>query len=94
MDNDPSRKHSLWLCPSFPHFGRLQNIIERCALDYGTPIFSPHVTLLDGVYGTGLADTAAALAKASAPLQITLLDAAAGTSYFQCVYLIAHKGSN
>ena len=48
-------RHALWLVPADPVRGRLAALIEELARAHGTAPFAPHVTLLSGLPGGGLA---------------------------------------
>lgn len=41
-----SKGYTLWLVPTGEAFNKFSNIIKKLAMEYGTPVFQPHVTLL------------------------------------------------
>ncbi len=65
-------RHALWLVPADPVRKRLAALIEELARAHATAPFAPHVTVLSGLASEGLADAAAALARTSPPLEVTL----------------------
>jgi 2'-5' RNA ligase len=65
---------ALWLLPADPVRARCAEWIERLSRELSTPRFAPHVTLLHGIprAASSVVAAAAALARATAPLQVRL----------------------
>ena len=51
LSNKKNCKHSIWLSPSNAAFELLQQRIEMLTEHSGTPVFTPHMTLLGGIEG-------------------------------------------
>lgn len=69
---------------------RFAELITRLSARLGTPVFEPHITLA-GIAATeadGL-ERGAHLARALAPITVTLTDIAYSTEYFRCLYVRA-----
>ncbi|GBG81510.1 hypothetical protein CBR_g32499 [Chara braunii] len=87
---------SVWAVPppDSPLPKRLGGVISRLAQTYGTPVFEPHVTISGGIRAKSEEDVVAAfkeLCAGLAPFNCRAVDVAAGTSFFQCVYLLIAK---
>lgn len=83
--------YSLWLRPRGPLADKLCAEIAAQAAEYGSPVFTPHVTLLGDVAGSKeevLAKTQQLAASIKA-FRVNFLDVAQGSSFHRCVYLLA-----
>lgn len=86
-----SARYHLWLKPSGTVRDALAQTIRELALEFGGPIFEPHVTLLGNLIGTEdehIQRTRTAAANLC-PIKIILSKPACGAQYFQCVFMRA-----
>lgn len=81
--------YHLWLVPAGKTLHRLRRIIDDLAEAHSGPAFTPHVTLLSPLVGeeTSLIETNRRLAAGLSPFNLELTVPAAGTTFFQCIYM-------
>jgi len=81
--------YHLWLVPAGHASHRLQAVVDRLAEAHTGPAFTPHVTLLSGLSAdeASLVETNRRLAAGLEPFNLDLTGPAAGTTFFQCIYM-------
>jgi 2'-5' RNA ligase len=84
-----SATYSLWLEPSGKMAYKLQERIKKLSKEHGTPLFSPHVTLLGGVQATEtemipLADTLSSYVE---PFELELTKAGYLDTFYQSLFI-------
>jgi 2'-5' RNA ligase len=87
-----SSAYSLWLQPSGPAYDHYQEWINKLTAAHGTSHFEPHVTVLGQIQNNEtdvVMRTQAMANKIVGPVDIHLMKAAYGETYFQCIYLLA-----
>lgn len=84
-----STKYSLWLEPSGEIAFKLQERIKKLSKEHGTPLFSPHVTLLGGVNSseTELVPLANTLASSVEPFELKLTKAGYHNNFYQSLFI-------
>jgi 2'-5' RNA ligase len=83
-------KYSLWLLP--PHgdvYDAFEALILRLSKRCSAPRFGPHVTLLGGLRGRGVAAGVRALASSLRPFHIALTGLRYMDEYYQCLFIKA-----
>jgi 2'-5' RNA ligase len=82
-------RFTLWLLLAPEAHERFQALIAGLSTRLGTPLFPPHVTLLEGLAGSGeeLRQRTRALAAAIEPFEAHLLEAAWLDEYFRCLFV-------
>lgn len=87
--------YSIWAEPPAGAFkDKLQHEIQRLANIHKGPSFTPHVTLVGGIWLTSQQEIiarATAAAKRLKRFTIRLAEPSAGSTYHQCVYLLCEK---
>ena len=92
MSQIPCReKYSVWLVPTGDVCDRLSLILHRLSARYGSPEFSPHVTLLGSCVGPRgeLIRQSACVAAALRPFVIRLEKVDFLDEYFRCLFVRA-----
>ena len=88
-----AKAYSLWLIPTGGVYNKFSDLIRRLAMEYSSPIFEPHVTLLgefmqseeDVIRKTGQ------LAEGKEPFPITLTTIDYQDFYFRALFVKAEK---
>ncbi|KAL9329470.1 hypothetical protein ACSQ67_004473 [Phaseolus vulgaris] len=82
--------YSVWAIPPEDVAARFANLMTALRSDFGGPHFQPHITLVGAIKLTA-DDALAKLRSASQalkPFHVTVDRVAAGTFFYQCVYLL------
>ena len=81
--------YHLWLAPEGDALHQLQGVVDQLAEAHGGPVFTPHVTLLSGLTAdeASLIRTNRELTTGLEPFQLSLAEAEAGATFFQCIYM-------
>jgi len=81
--------HSLWLEPSGAAAYKLQERIKKLSRKYETPVFPPHVTLLEGVQSTEteLVPLANTLASSLESFELVLTKAGYSDQFYRSLYI-------
>lgn len=81
--------HSLWLEPSGDIAYKLQERIKKLSKKYETPVFPPHVTLLEGVQSTEteLVPLANTLASSLETFELLLTKAGYSDEFYRSLYI-------
>jgi 2'-5' RNA ligase len=89
-----SATYSLWLEPTGDIAYKLQERIKKLSNENGTPLFSPHVTLLGGIQGSEseLVPLANTLASSVRPFELELTKAGYLDTFYQSLFI--HVGEN
>lgn len=84
-----SATYSLWLEPSGQIAYKLQERIKSLSEKYGTPLFSPHVTLLGGVSATEtkMIPIANTLVSSVEPFELELTKAGYLDTFYQALFI-------
>lgn len=84
-----SATYSLWLEPSGQTAYKLQERIKNLSEKYGTPLFSPHVTLLGGVSATEtkMIPIANTLVSSVEPFELELTKAGYLDTFYQSLFI-------
>lgn len=89
-DTNPVGKgYALWLIPGEPVFNRLAREISRLSLQFSTPRFEPHITLLGRIIlpeekALGKSER---LARCLRPFPVELADIDDLDEYFRCLFV-------
>lgn len=91
---EPS-KYSLWLEPSGNIAYKLQERIKKLSEENGTPLFSPHVTLLGSLNAseTELIPLADTLASSAEPFELELTKAGYLDTFYQSLFIHVKENS-
>lgn len=81
--------YSLWLMPSGNFYSAAKRLIDLLSLQYRTPVFEPHVTLVGNIELSEreIIKKAEALARSMGKLEITLEGIANSEDYFEAIFL-------
>jgi len=84
-----SATYSLWLEPSGDIAYKLQERIKKLSKENGTPVFSPHVTLLGGLKASKeeLIPLANTLASSAMPFELQLTKAGYLDTFYQSLFI-------
>lgn len=90
-----TKSYSLWLMPTGGISVKLAHMISQLSMDYSTPSFEPHVTLLNGIIGPEeeIVKKAAQTASMLAPYEILLTRVDYLDKYFRCLFINVEKTS-
>jgi 2'-5' RNA ligase len=82
-------RFSLWLLLPREAHERFQSLIAKLSARLGTPLFEPHITLLGGLTGSeeALRRQTRALAGATAPFEVRLLEVGCLDEYYRCLFV-------
>ncbi|MDH3309839.1 MAG: 2'-5' RNA ligase family protein [Gammaproteobacteria bacterium] len=82
-------RFSLWLRLPREAHERFQSLIAKLSARLGTPLFEPHITLLGGLSGSeeALRRQTRALAGATAPFEVRLLEVGCLDEYYRCLFV-------
>lgn len=88
-----TRGYSIWLIPRDKTFKRLSDLIKKLSVQYKTPHFEPHVTLLGGIIGSQdeIVDKTKELASKIRPYEIQLSGVDYLDYYFKLLFLKVKK---
>lgn len=88
-------KYSLWLEPSGNIAYKLQERIRKLSKENGTPLFSPHVTLLGSLYAseTELIPLADTLASSVEPFELELTKTGYRDTFYQSLFIHVKENS-
>lgn len=88
MDSGTASGISLWLEPPGPSRARFAALIRRLAEDLGTPVFDPHLTLLNAVERpeAEVLERAERFASGQRPIEIRMTRPGVGTQYFHFLF--------
>lgn len=86
-------RYALWIRPFGDVAFSLRQRIKKLALEYNTPLFEPHITLISGLRGSEseLIQWTNILADTFPPFEILLTKAGFDTEYYRCLYVYADK---
>ena len=87
---------SLWLKPAGKAYDNLADLITNLSRKYSSPVFRPHVTLLDKLIGSeqDLLSRASALAAVVSPLRMHYAKIGYLDEYFKCLFIRVKKTHN
>lgn len=82
---------SLWLAPEGPEGQAMGALVSELSCRFGTPAFSPHVTLIGGLeqHPDAVLGRARELARALHPVSVRFLGVQRGNDYFRALYVLA-----
>lgn len=93
MKKQPSSKpktlYCLWIIPPVEVTKLLNSIIKKFSKKYKSPVFEPHVTLLDGIYAPkdkALSGTKELFSQIK-PFSLSFGEVSFSTTYYQCVFV-------
>lgn len=81
-------KLSFWIVPENELYQELEELINRCAIKLGTPVFAPHMTIMHTVVGEkqAIIDRVEEVAKNLTLFELRVGAVEFSTAYFQCVF--------
>ena len=85
-----ARGVSLWLTPEGPEAQAVGAIVSELSCRFGTPVFSPHVTLLAGLtlHPDAVVGRCRELTRGLHPFSLRFLGVQRGTDYFRTLYVL------
>ena len=86
-----ARGVSLWLTPEGPEAQAVGAIVSELSCRFGTPVFSPHVTLLAGLalHPEAVVGRCRELARGLHPFSLRFLGVQRGADFFRTLYVLA-----
>ena len=84
-------EYSLWLLPDKDSMKKLDNIIISLSMDYSSPVFKPHLTLLGRLEPAGYIKETYLLASLLEPMKISLSGAVPFGRNYKSIVSLAKK---
>lgn len=88
--------YSIWMMPTGEVRNKLADIISRLSIEYSTPNFEPHVTLISDFVGSEdeILSRTSRLATVLKPFTITIRRIDYLDEFFKCVFIRAEKATD
>jgi 2'-5' RNA ligase len=88
-----AKGYSLWLMPSGDVYNELAGLISRLSIEYSTPNFEPHVTLIGSLEGSeeDILSKTSQLATLIHPFNIKLTTVDYLDAHFTCLFIKVEK---
>lgn len=89
----PDTGYCIWFMPTGCLYKRLSALISRLSRQHATPHFEPHVTLVSDIFlpKEEVIFMTTKLARALAPVEISLRKIGYANEYFRCLFIEAKK---